>query len=296
MLIKTDSKLNSVSKLTKSLLKIIAFNRFLLIQIPFEFSTFFNESNFEIAEKEIISNIMPALSIANFDLNALVYVPEPKDNTRGGKYATVGYGDAKKQVEFQLGDSPKEALRCAFGVEAPESDPNSFAFKVDITDKAKHFIQALDDATCRAAATNSPAWFKKQVDCATLKQFQNSAIKPSAKPEYPDTLKICVFKDGRKKPKVEVATWKDGKLTRPVPGTLDDVQQGVMVLPVLKIKGGVYFIKKEFGISFLAAHLLVIRDEGGAVGSSGINYGDVEMTDAEGEDPCSQEDPSQEEW
>ena len=222
---------------------------------------------------------MPALHSANFKFDALVFDPDQKDSQKGGKYVTVGYGDVKKQVEFQLGQSPKDALRCAFGVEAPEGDPDKFSFKLDLTDAAKQFIQALDDATCRAAAANSVAWFKKKADYATLRGFQNSAIKPSAKPEYPDSLKISVFNHGPKKAEVLVASWKDGKLTRPVPGTLDDVQQGVKVLPILKIKGGVYFIKKEFGISFVAASLLVIKEEGASYGSSGFDFGDVEMAE-----------------
>ena len=46
-----------------------------------------------------------------------------KPNRAGGKYATVGYGPAKEQDHFQPGASPKDALRCAFGLDESDKEP-----------------------------------------------------------------------------------------------------------------------------------------------------------------------------
>ena len=225
---------------------------------------------------------MPAPNLKTFNADHLVFAAELKPNKAGGKYATVGYGDPKNQVEFQLGNSPKDALRCPWGVEpVSETEPDKLQIKLDLTEDAKALVERLEAATLRAAATHSVAWFKKSLNVEALRRDLNSSIKPSAKDEYADALKVKVVKDGLKPTKVSVATWKDGKLTKPIAGTLGDVVPGCMVLPILKIKGGVYFVQKSFGTSLAASELLVVKDEGASSGTSGFDFGDVQMTDAE---------------
>ena len=228
---------------------------------------------------------MPALNMNKFDMNALIYAPELKVNKAGGKYATVGYGDLKNQVEFQLGQSPKDALRCPFGVEpVSENEPTKLQIKLNLTAEGKAFIEQLENTTLQAAATNSVSWFKKKMDADFLKRDQNSAIKPSVKPEHPDMLKIRVFQDGKAPTEVQVTTWtNDGKLTPFTKGSLEDVKGG-MVLPIIKIQGGVYFVQKNFGTSLAASRLLVIRDTTGQQSSSEFELGDVEMADANSEE------------
>ena len=87
-------------------------------------------------------------------------------------------------------------------------------------------------------------------------------------------LKIRVFQDGKAPTEVQVTTWtNDGKLTPFTNGSLEDVKGG-MVLPIIKIQGGVYFVQKNFGTSLAASRLLVIRDATGQQSSSEFELGD----------------------
>jgi hypothetical protein len=225
------------------------------------------------------------ITSVDFNFTKLVYTSDLKSNANGGKFATVGYETDKNQVEFQLGNSPKDALRCAYEVElsSKEDTASGWQMKLRLSDEAKLFIQGLDDATIDAAEKNIASWFnKKNWGHEKVKGMHVSAIKES---DYGDCLKLKVVKEGTKQTTVYVASWKNGKLTTPKRGTLDDVKQGSMVLPIITIKGGVYFMKSAFGTSLAAKSLLVFEEEHPSnTPNFSFHLGDVEMTDAEDEE------------
>ena len=63
-------------------------------------------------------------------------------------------------------------------------------------------------------------------------------------------------------------------------GTEADIKQGDKVLPKLKIKSGVFFLNRDFGISFVASELLVVKGVDAST-SSGFDLGGVEVADSE---------------
>ena len=162
-----------------------------------------------------------------------------------------------------------------------KNSDRKYAFKLRLPEgEQKAFIERLNETALRAAAENSPQWFKKKMNVESLERDFLSAIKPSNSEAYPDALLKISFDPG--KTVVQVTSWqKDGKLAPFVRGTEDDVKQGAKVLPILKVKSGVFFVNREFGISFVASDILVIKDEGGESTSSGFCMEDVEVADAE---------------
>ena len=78
-------------------------------------------------------------------------VTEAKPNKNGGKYATIGYGDEKNQVQFQLGTLPNELLYCKWGVDNanPKEAESDLLMKLDLTGNAKAFLQKVEQATLR---------------------------------------------------------------------------------------------------------------------------------------------------
>lgn len=220
---------------------------------------------------------------ATFDFRELSFANETTPNKQGGKGVSVGYGAGKERVHFQLGDA-KEALRCPWGLDRPNDPTEKAYFKLELTEETQTFVQNLESAVLGAAEANSVAWFKKALSPVVLDSRFTSNIKPSTKEDKPDCVKIKVVETGKDATVVQVRHRKGHKLTKAVAGTVDDIKAGDVIVPVVRIQSGVWFMSdgKTFGISLVAASLLVIKE--GAVASSSdtlsIDLGDVEMTDA----------------
>ena len=231
--------------------------------------------------------IMSIPKISTFDFNALSYSPELKPTRAGGKCVQVGYGAGMEQVKFQLGDSVHEALLCKWG--ADKCDPNNpdgeLQIKLELTDKSKAFVEKLEAATTAAAEANSMAWFKKKKPTSVL----TSAIKPDKDDKYPDMvmLKLDTKSDNpARRTSIRVAMWKDGKLTTPVAGTIEDITPKSMVLPIVRVQGGVWFMGPGYGTKLVAESVLVLKDAAASHGASTeFDLGDdVEMVEQEDEE------------
>ena len=95
-----------------------------------------------------------------FDFDKLTFAAKLETNKRGGKYAQVGYDGS--QVFFQLGDSPREALRCPFGLDTPcAEEKDKRVLKLELTPATRAFLNTFDKAVVTAAERNSMEWFKK---------------------------------------------------------------------------------------------------------------------------------------
>ena len=220
--------------------------------------------------------------ISTFDFNALSYSAELKTTKAGGKCVQVGYGAGKEQVKFQLGDSIHEALLCKWGADKCDpNDPDSeLQIKLELTDKSKAFVEKLEAATAAAAEANSMAWFKKKKPTAML----SSAIKPDKDDKYPDVVKLrldATNPNPALRTSVKVAMWKDGKLTPPTRGTIEDMTPNSMLLPIVRVQGGVYFMSTMYGTSLVADSVLVLKDAEASHGASAeFDLGDdVEMVE-----------------
>ena len=222
--------------------------------------------------------------ISTFDFNALSYSAELKTTKAGGKCVQVGYGAGKEQVKFQLGDSIHEALQCKYG--ADKCDPNDpdagLQIKLVLTDKSKAFLEKFEAATAKAAEAHSMTWFKKKTPTAVL----TSAIKPDGELEVVK-LKLDTKSDNpARRTSVKVAMWKDGKLTTPTPGTIEDITPGSMVLPIVRVQGGVWFMGAGYGTKLVAESVLVLKDPNASHGvSTEFDLGDdVEMVEPDDND------------
>ena len=207
----------------------------------------------------------------NFSFESLTFSSTTKVGKMGGKYVSVGY-DGGKQVFFQLGKSPLESLRSPFGAElANRDDPDSgMVMKIELSSEVHGFITKFEDYTKEAAEANSMEWFNRATPNATY----NSNIKEQSG-DRPDVLKVKVDEDTM----VQVVTVKDGKIVGQVAGTVNDITKGSLVLPVIKIKGGVYFFNRTYGTSFVARAVMVIKEK--ASKEFAFDLGGVEVVNAE---------------
>ena len=228
---------------------------------------------------------MPALTTSNFDVNKLIFT-EAKPNKNGGKYATIGYGDEKNQVQFQLGAFPDELLYCKWGVDHanPNDDGSDLQVKLDLTGNTKAFLQKVEQATLAAAEEHSISWFKKKLSKDKIASMYKPLVREDDAGQIPDRVWIKAASYGHSsfQAKVTVIKKKGDKYAKPVPGTFADVKES-WVVPVIKIRGGVYFMNGgNFGTSLVATEIVVIKEEGAVSSASNVNFdGIVFEEDAE---------------
>ena len=135
-----------------------------------------------------------------FDFDKLTFAAKLETNKRGGKYAQVGYDGS--QVFFQLGDSPREALRCPFGLDTPcAEEKDKRVLKLELTPATRAFLNTFDKAVVTAAERNSMEWFKK----STPSSNHVSSIK-TQNGDRPDIVKLKVQMDGERATKVSVSS------------------------------------------------------------------------------------------
>ena len=231
--------------------------------------------------------------ISTFDFEQLSYSSELKTTRAGGKCAQVGYGAGKAQVKFQLGDSMREPLLCKWGAdyasrEEATKDKPKRVIKLTLTDKAKNFLERFEATTLAAAEANSMAWFKKKKPTA----MYQSKIKPDSEHGTDFVLlKLDDYSDEAEKHTfVETIMWKNGKRTEAVPGTIEDITPGSMVLATVRVQGGVYFQNTGYGTSLVAETVLVIKgaevpSQASSYDRAKIDYGsDVEMAESNDND------------
>ena len=217
-----------------------------------------------------------------FDFDKLTFAAKLETNKRGGKYAQVGYDGS--QVFFQLGDSPREALRCPFGLDTPcAEEKDKRVLKLELTPATRAFLNTFDKAVVTAAERNSMEWFKKSTpsaDHVSSIKTQNGGL--------PDVVKLKVQMDGERATKVFVSSWRNDKITKPVKGSLADLEKSkdhdLMLLPIVRVQGGVYFMNRDYGTSLYADTVLVVKRPVEGRNSNNFEMGDVEMTDVEDEE------------
>jgi len=85
---------------------------------------------------------------------------------------------------------------------------------------------------------------------------------------------------------------KDGKLTTPTPGTIEDITPGSMVLPIVRVQGGVWFMGAGYGTSLRAESVLVIKDSNASHGANAeFDLGDdVEMVEHDADEDGAESD------
>lgn len=227
---------------------------------------------------------------ATFDFGQLTFGTTTVPTRSGGKTVRVGYGPTGQQVEFQLGTSPYDTLRCAWGADlANPNDPTSGrVLKLEVTDATKAFVQSFESATVAAANANSQAWFGRptpnHTHTSTIKE--QSGTLPNGTPR-PDVFKLKLKEEGPRATKVFVTRLMgENGFTEKIAGSLSDIAQDSRVLVKARVANGVYFMNRTYGCSLEAASVLVVLDEGAAPqgGDDDFDMGDCHMVDATADD------------
>ena len=192
-------------------------------------------------------------------------------NGNGGKYVSIAH--AGERPWFQLGDK-NTLTRVAFVPEQDRNNVDKWTMKIEINGTALEFIRGLEAKVVEAGCANAESWFKRGTfvpSAHAIEGMFNSKLKDSTKAEYPDpTFNIRVHPSGEDETEVYVAASID-EIGAPTKGALDDIAQGDLVLPILRTKGGVYFLSGSFGLSFEATGLLVVKQARGTKRKLGLS-------------------------
>ena len=241
---------------------------------------------------------MPARNPTNFDVRKLTFT-EAKPNKRGGNYATMAYENEDGRVTFQLGAIPNELLHTRFGVDYsnPQDPTSGKQVKLDLSPGAKTFLKGIEQATLNAAEQHSVSWFKKKLTKDKITSLYTPIVKEDES-EYPDRIVLKVFEKGTQNisselwTKVFVIKKRGDAYTREVEGTLADVTPNSWLVPVVKVKSGVYFMNGKFGTSLVATALVVVKEEGETSSSdgSGVDFGNIVVVDEDAEMSEAEED------
>jgi hypothetical protein len=223
-----------------------------------------------------------------FDVAKLAYADTAKISKPHNRKSIAVTYDGSWNVGFQLG-ATRTPLRCPFGIDSYENKQGAVekSIKLELTDETRAFVKGVEGATIDAAVANSAEWFGKAYPKEQLEENFNSCIK-GQDGGRPDCIKLKVKESGAGKTDVVRVVWKGEKVTAPVAATLEDVTGKSMVVPVVRIQGGVYFMGnggKTFGTSMVADGLLIVEGApGGATTAAGMSVtydlGDVETVEA----------------
>lgn len=169
----------------------------------------------------------------------LLQVGPEERNNNGGKYRKVIYNGGQFR-DVQLGSGIHDLLRCPFGVEAVARNiPDKLCIKVDANDKLSKFIEALDKKVIDAV--NDPTLVhRSSLRLGTV--TNNIKLKLVPETQVLVTSKI-----------------DENQISALTSGTFSDIQQGSMILPIVKIHGGVYFVEDNYGTSIVATKILVVK-------------------------------------
>ena len=225
-------------------------------------------------------------------LDAVKVNSEQETNRNGGKFASVYFNTRTERVVFQLGElgntvADSTLLRVTF---KPEQYEMKYNLKVDISGAPRDFLRSLEKKVIDSAIDHH--WFKNATEEKVRSMF-SSRLKESDNSQYPDdTFKFRINMLSDKEPTeiFVIEAGPDGALKNAngdvecTEGSIDDLLQGSMIIPVLRTKGGVYFMSKDFGISFEATSILIVKDQRGTKRKLGVlafNLGNAKLVIAE---------------
>ena len=200
----------------------------------------------------------------NIDIDALEY-KAPTNNRSGGKVVGVstvaGSNDWKDRLRFQMSESDHENLQTAvwgLATPLPGQDAARRTLELSVESPAlESFLQRMDEKNVQTALDKAPEWFRKELDRDQITNMYVTLLKPSAKQGMKPTVRVKV-KCGADYPTnvyVVQGTDEHGDLmyTR---GTQDDLTRHAKCL-VMAETGGLWFMSRQFGMSFVATDIMV---------------------------------------
>jgi hypothetical protein len=189
----------------------------------------------------------PVLKPTNFDFSILKY-SEPKINSHNGGQTVFVNDQQRNKIRIC---TPKCYL--PFGI-SEYNDQRSLQFSLDTVknDDFIKFIQSFDKLNIKTATENSSSWFKKSLNSDTISELYNSSLKQN-NPKYPPMLKAKLpCKSG-----VFVGEIYDKNRTLI---DMSSITKGCYVEAIIELTG-IYFVAKEFGMSWKVIQLKVFPSE-----------------------------------
>lgn len=192
---------------------------------------------------------MPAVfKPAEINIDSLVY-SQPKVNSMGGQ--TVFVNDTNRN-KIRI-NTPKCYL--PFGVSeysGAKSLQMSLNGDSEQMNQFKKFLNDFDTRNIHVATENSNTWFKKSLNGDTVSELYNKTLK-NPNPNYPPMFKAKLpFKDGNFVGEVYDTSKKLIDFS--------NITKGCYVEAIVELTG-VYFVAKEFGLSWKVIQLRVHQSE-----------------------------------
>lgn len=168
-----------------------------------------------------------------------IFIGDVEFGNNGGRYKRISY-DGQQIKDIQLGASVNDLLRCPFGIEPVAANaPDKFCFKVDANENLTKFIQDLD-AQVIQSVNDETLTHRSTLRVGTLNN--NLRIKI-----LPDTQFLTTTKKS------------ENVFTQPATGFKEDITPNSMLLPIIKIQNGVYYIEENYGTSIVATQVLIVK-------------------------------------
>jgi hypothetical protein len=164
---------------------------------------------------------------------------KPKTNQSGGQSVFVNINGNK--VRFQT-----PVLRMPFGV---NDTNNRKSIDFSISDQNfEEFVKSVDNAIVQSAVNNSAVWFKRQLTEGVVSELYKKSMKPSEK--YPPLMRM-------KLPTVDNEFTGEIYDSNKNELSMKSLQKGSRVQLIAEI-AGIYFVAKEFGISWKIVQIKVM--------------------------------------
>jgi hypothetical protein len=192
---------------------------------------------------------MKIIPVTELDPSTFVY-SEPKVNAMGGQSVYISANENKEKIIIQ---TPKCGL--PFGLNSFQTNSGENKYSLDISLRGNSvpmqnfikFLQDYDDKNTETALKNSRVWFKKQLDSSVIDEIYKNTMKtqnnyaPIMKVKFP-TRNGNFLGDifDQNKNKVDMSC----------------IQKGCTVQAIIECVG-MYFVAKEFGITWKVIQLKV---------------------------------------
>lgn len=194
-------------------------------------------------------NIMKIFNVNDLDVTQFKY-SEPKMNAMGGQSIHIAANDEKEKIIIQ---TPK--CNVSKGLNVFTTNQNDKRYSIDLMlhsdtpamQTFKQFLQKFDDRNCDLAVENSNTWFKKYLDQSVVDEIYRSTMKTH---EDGQTMKV---KLPVRNDKFIGDIFDQNK--QPV-SSLSIIQENCTVQAIIECTG-MYFIPKEFGITWKVLQLKV---------------------------------------
>lgn len=180
----------------------------------------------------------------------------------GAKVAYVttvkGSSSYNDRLRFQLNKDTNILATATWGLSKilPGQDASKRMLELTIEDEETfNTLTKLDNMNIQVAVDNSETWFKKKLDVQTIKDMYVPIVKPRAKIEFKDSVKVKV-KCEELPTEIWVVQEEIDNVIKYTVGTLEDLSKGTKILAIVETSG-LWFMSRQFGMSFTAKQLLV---------------------------------------